>query len=101
MVLYENEVHPDFRGQGINDVTDAGMIKYAHSLGIDRIVYVIRTHNASSLKANKSRLNPNPFDIKGEIRRVTLFGGLIDRMPSPETILAMIDAPTDPYQPSD
>lgn len=92
VMIYNNEVHPQYRGQRVTLISRKGFYEYGMKNGVIRTIGITGSHNLSSLKAHMKGSGMIRPTIKGKIRRVTLLGGLIDWMTPADEIKAMIEA---------
>ncbi len=95
MVVYDNEVHPQYRGQRVALISRKGLYAYAMKRGVKGVAGFIGTHNLSSIKAHMRGSPMIRPTLQGRVRRVRLFGGLIDWTTPAERIRALIDAQPD------
>lgn len=93
LMVYNNEVHPQYRGQRVSLISRKGLYAYGMKKGVNRTVSITGAHNLSSIKAHMRRTDMIRPAIKGRIRRVRLLGGLIDWMTPADKIEALIEAP--------
>lgn len=93
LMIHNNVVHPQYRGQRISVMSRKGLYEYGLNRGVDRTVGIIGVNNLSSIKAHLKESDMVRSTLDGRIVRVRLLGGLIDWMTPAEKIKALIVAP--------
>lgn len=93
IMIYNNEIAPEFRGQRITQRTRPGMYEHCRRIGVNRTTSVIAVHNLASVRAHTKASEGMITTLNGRITCVQWLGGLIVRKTPWGRVRELVEAP--------